>query len=114
MFNHQAPSQVSSQIPEAGSDASRQGVGNAAPVEAWERAGRAAHVCLLLSSSGAESLSSDEKEVTPNGMEGSGSGSAEEHPEGEHTMAQGFPRSCGGVAGPASQIPPHPHPKAHP
>ncbi|OWK52094.1 hypothetical protein RLOC_00005683 [Lonchura striata] len=33
--------------------------------------------------SGAESLSSDEKEVTPNGLEGSGSGSAEEHPEGE-------------------------------
>ncbi|XP_039930733.1 caspase recruitment domain-containing protein 8 [Hirundo rustica] len=37
--------------------------------------------------SGAESLSSDEKEVTPNGMEGSGSGSgsgsAEERPEGE-------------------------------
>ncbi|XP_066049771.1 caspase recruitment domain-containing protein 8 [Chamaea fasciata] len=35
--------------------------------------------------SGAESLSSDEKEVTPNGMEGSGSGSgsAEEQPEGE-------------------------------
>ncbi|XP_063264519.1 caspase recruitment domain-containing protein 8 [Prinia subflava] len=31
--------------------------------------------------SGAESLSSDEKEVTPNGVEGSGS--AEEHPEGE-------------------------------
>lgn len=50
--------------------------------------------------------------MTPNGTEGSGS--AEEHPEGEHTVAEGFPHSWGGVAGPASQIPPHPHPKAHP
>lgn len=50
-------------------------------------------------------------EVTPNGLEGSGSGSAEEHPEGEATTAQWFPHSWGG---PASQISPQPHPKTHP
>lgn len=44
--------------------------------------------------------------MTPNGTEGSGS--AEEHPEGERTVAEGFPHSWGGVAGPASQIP-HTH-----
>ncbi|XP_027750670.1 caspase recruitment domain-containing protein 8 [Empidonax traillii] len=54
---------------------------NAAPGEAWERTGTSTHVCLLLSSSRAESLSSDEKEVTSNGTEGEGS--AEERPEGE-------------------------------
>ncbi|XP_027503243.1 caspase recruitment domain-containing protein 8 isoform X1 [Corapipo altera] len=56
---------------------------NAAPVEAWERIGSSTHVCLLLSSSRAESLSSDEKEVTSSGTEGEGEGSTEEHLAGE-------------------------------
>ncbi|XP_035745938.1 NACHT, LRR and PYD domains-containing protein 1a [Egretta garzetta] len=46
-----------------------------------QRTDGSAHVSHVLPSSGAESLSSDEKEVAANGAEGEGS--AEEHPAGE-------------------------------
>ncbi|XP_052660445.1 caspase recruitment domain-containing protein 8-like isoform X1 [Harpia harpyja] len=50
-------------------------------VETRQRTDGSADVFLILSSSGAESLSSDEKEVAAGGTEGEGS--AEEHPAGE-------------------------------
>ncbi|XP_054063259.1 uncharacterized protein LOC128911818 isoform X1 [Rissa tridactyla] len=52
-----------------------------ARVKVWQRSDRSAHVLPVLSSSGAESLSSDEKEVAAGSAEGEGS--AEEHPVGE-------------------------------